>query len=183
MTDRSRTSPHSFSGPLPREEANPATRTHGTTPGSFARTPAIGTPYTFSSPDTPGMPAPSDKTAWDFMPPDWREEGGVWPAPDGFEPVTQLEHARLGQITPEMQRVAEREPHLTAEQVRDEVAAGRMVIPANTRPPGPSARPHGASAAPRSRRSTPTWAPRRCRAAPTKRSRSCAGPSAGAPTP
>jgi phosphomethylpyrimidine synthase len=30
-----------------------------------------------------------------------------------------------------MRRVAEREPHLTAEQVRDEVAAGRMVIPAN----------------------------------------------------
>ena len=30
-----------------------------------------------------------------------------------------------------MQRVAQREPHLTAEQVRDEVAAGRMVIPAN----------------------------------------------------
>jgi phosphomethylpyrimidine synthase len=32
-----------------------------------------------------------------------------------------------------MQRVAEREGHLTAEQVRDEVAAGRMVIPANHR--------------------------------------------------
>src|SRR5205085_101738 len=31
----------------------------------------------------------------------------------------------------EMKRVAEREPHLTPEQVRDEVAAGRMVIPAN----------------------------------------------------
>ena len=30
-----------------------------------------------------------------------------------------------------MRRVAEREPHLTALQVRDEVAAGRMVIPAN----------------------------------------------------
>ena len=30
-----------------------------------------------------------------------------------------------------MQRVAEREPHLTAEQIRDEVAAGRMIIPAN----------------------------------------------------
>jgi phosphomethylpyrimidine synthase len=30
-----------------------------------------------------------------------------------------------------MKRVAEREPHLSAEQVRDEIAAGRMVIPAN----------------------------------------------------
>ncbi len=116
---------------LPREAANPATREHGTTPGSFARTPAVGTPYTFSSPDTPGMPAPSEKTAWDFMPPDWRQIGDEWVPPAGFEPVTQLEHARLGRITPEMERVAEREPHLTAEQVRDEVAAGRMVIPAN----------------------------------------------------
>jgi phosphomethylpyrimidine synthase len=39
--------------------------------------------------------------------------------------------SRLGIVTPEMQRVAEREPHLTPEQVRDEVAAGRMIIPAN----------------------------------------------------
>ncbi|MCA9511821.1 MAG: phosphomethylpyrimidine synthase [Myxococcales bacterium] len=51
--------------------------------------------------------------------------------PPGFAPVTQLEHARLGVVTPEMRRVAEREPHLTPEQVRDEVACGRMVIPAN----------------------------------------------------
>ncbi|MBM4009252.1 MAG: phosphomethylpyrimidine synthase [Planctomycetes bacterium] len=45
--------------------------------------------------------------------------------------MTQLEHARTGTITKQMRRVAEREPHLTPEQVRDEVAAGRMVIPAN----------------------------------------------------
>lgn len=51
--------------------------------------------------------------------------------PKSFEPVTQLEHARLGLVTPQMRRVAEREGHLTPEQVRDEVASGRMVIPAN----------------------------------------------------
>jgi len=45
--------------------------------------------------------------------------------------VTQLEAARAGDITPEMQFVAERE-NLTPELVRDEVASGRMVIPANT---------------------------------------------------
>lgn len=45
--------------------------------------------------------------------------------------MTQLEQARAGTITPEMKRVAERE-RLSAEQIRDEVAAGRMVIPANT---------------------------------------------------
>ncbi len=47
-------------------------------------------------------------------------------------PITQLEQARLGFITPEMVRVAARESHLNPAQVRDEVAAGRMVIPANT---------------------------------------------------
>ncbi|MEB2312199.1 MAG: phosphomethylpyrimidine synthase ThiC [Sorangiineae bacterium] len=65
------------------------------------------------------------------MPPGWRHDGARWLAPEGFAPATQLEHARLGAITPEMRRVAERERHLSAEQVRDEVAAGRMIIPAN----------------------------------------------------
>ena len=119
-----------FKIPL-RGAHNPSSQRAGTTPGSFANAPDIGGPLTFSSPDTPGMPQPSEKTAWDFMPEDWGFEGGRWHAPEGFEPVTQLEHARLGTITPEMQRVAEREPHLTPEQVRDEVASGRMVIPAN----------------------------------------------------
>ncbi|MBX3354229.1 MAG: phosphomethylpyrimidine synthase ThiC [Phycisphaeraceae bacterium] len=116
------------------------------------------------------MPAPSSKTAWDFLPEGWRLEavpGGATAAssgrggatvnhdraahaiacaghnqaqvgayiravpPPGFEPVTQLEFARLGVVTPQMRRVAEREGHLSPEQVRDEVAAGRMVIPAN----------------------------------------------------
>lgn len=86
------------------------------------------------------MPEPSSKTAWDFMPDDWVRqpgfEGGyecadAWQPPAGFQAVTQLEFARLGTITPEMLRVADREEHLTPEQVRDEVAAGRMVIPAN----------------------------------------------------
>ena len=44
--------------------------------------------------------------------------------------TTQLQAARAGQITPEMEYVAQREG-LTAELIRDEVAAGRMVIPAN----------------------------------------------------
>jgi phosphomethylpyrimidine synthase len=77
------------------------------------------------------MPQPSDKTAWDFMPEDWRFEDGHWTPPSGFVPMTQLEHARLGTVTEEMRRVAEREKHLSPEQVRDEVAAGRMIIPAN----------------------------------------------------
>jgi phosphomethylpyrimidine synthase len=77
------------------------------------------------------MPQPSAKTAWDFMPEDWRFEDGRWRPPAGFVPVTQLEHARLGIVTPEMKRVAAREAHLSGEQVRDEVGAGRMIIPAN----------------------------------------------------
>jgi len=44
--------------------------------------------------------------------------------------MTQLEEARRGVITPEMEYVAHREK-LAPELVRDEVARGRMVIPAN----------------------------------------------------
>jgi phosphomethylpyrimidine synthase len=148
---------------------NPSTAAQGTTPGSFAKRADIGGPYAFASPDTPGMPEPSAKTAWDFLPSGWstvelaEAPTGPTGAPNGgkpctnccgdafdsvefanargqwrrvihpksFTPITQLESARLGVITPEMKRVAEREPHLTATQVRDEIAAGRMVIPAN----------------------------------------------------
>lgn len=45
--------------------------------------------------------------------------------------ITQIEKARSGEITPEMQAVAKRE-NLSAELIAAEVAAGRMVIPANT---------------------------------------------------
>ena len=152
--------------PLPPLGLTPSSTAQGTTPGSFAARPALAPgaagAKTFASPDTPGMPPPSDRTAWDFLPDGWATEevsaasangtagkpfdpqrGQVvfpqgdgtlrWVTfPAGFTPITQLEHARLGIISPQMRRVAEREPHLTAAQVRDEVAAGRMVIPANT---------------------------------------------------
>ncbi|MDF1809343.1 MAG: phosphomethylpyrimidine synthase ThiC [Phycisphaerales bacterium] len=143
--------------PLPVHGAyNPGSDTTAPTPGSFAHKPDIGGPYTFSSPDTPGMPKPSNKTAWDFLPSDWTCEiltsacdandetpSNVYTftdalgttrrvvTPEGFAPITQMESARLGIITAEMHRVAEREPHLTAQQVRDEIAAGRLIIPAN----------------------------------------------------
>ncbi len=151
--------------PLPSLGLNPSSTGQGTTPGSFASRPAIAPgpvgAKTFSSPDTPGMPTPSDQTAWDFLPDGWSTEevslaavnGAAGRAfdptrgsvvftqgdgtlrrvsyPAGFVPITQLESARLGVVTPQMVRVAEREPHLSPEQVRDEIAAGRMVIPAN----------------------------------------------------
>jgi len=98
---------------------NSSSQKQGTSPPSFALRANIGGPTTFSSPDTPGMPSSSPQTAWDFNPS---------PHPN---PATQLEYARLGTITSEMTRVAQREPHLSAEQIRDEVAAGRMIIPAN----------------------------------------------------
>ena len=157
----------SFAHALPNIGGSPATSAGTTTPGSFANRPSIlpdqRGALTYSSPDTPGMPSPSGKTAWDFLPDGWRvtrvaddtpwdtyapqacfigdhphvtfetANGEMWEVkyPAKFEPVTQLEYARLGVITKEMHRVAEREPHLTATQIRDEVAAGRMVIPAN----------------------------------------------------
>ncbi|OQX67988.1 MAG: phosphomethylpyrimidine synthase [Sorangiineae bacterium NIC37A_2] len=121
-----------MSFPLPlRGAQNPSSTRAGTNPGSFAEAPALGQARTYSSPDTPGMPAPSDKTAWDFLPPGFERNGQFAVAPAGYEPKTQLEFARLGVVTKEMRAVAEREPHLTPEQIRDEVAAGRMIIPAN----------------------------------------------------
>src|SRR5947209_7384237 len=44
--------------------------------------------------------------------------------------LTQMHLARQGVVSPEMARVAERE-HLSPELTRDEVARGRMIIPAN----------------------------------------------------
>ncbi|MFO0859209.1 MAG: phosphomethylpyrimidine synthase [Phycisphaerales bacterium] len=151
---------------------NPAVTPNVTTPGSFALKPDVGGPLMFASPDTPGMPAPSTKTAWDFLPEGWSVvrlgtlAEGVKPSsavcnncvsdrsvvefatakgevtrviyPGAFKPITQLESARLGIVTPQMKRVAEREPHFealfpgkAAQAVRDEIAAGRLVIPAN----------------------------------------------------
>ena len=150
---------------LPTLGGDPSTNRQGTTPGSFAKqatiAPGVAGRYTYASPDTPGMPEASEKTAWDFLPEGWHSELvagipfnpeslGAKPTaresfddsgklitffqadetaravsfPIGFTPVTQLEHARLGIVTPEMKRVAEREPHLTAVQVRDEVRRG-----------------------------------------------------------
>src|SRR5205807_3115936 len=44
--------------------------------------------------------------------------------------LTQMHFARKGTVTPQMQRVAEREG-LSTDVVRDEVARGRLIIPAN----------------------------------------------------
>jgi len=111
--------------PLPPLGANPG-HAPATTPGSFARKPQVGTPWAFASPDTPGMPQPSPYTAWDFM-----AEATKRPSDQATKGGTQLEEAREGTITPQMLAVARREPHLSPEQIRDEVAAGRMIIPAN----------------------------------------------------
>jgi phosphomethylpyrimidine synthase len=110
-TDRSYT--------LPPLGDNPSTDRQGTTPGSFALKGRVGTPYAFSSPDTQGMPGVSDITAMDFA----RAEDA--------QGKTQLEEARIGRVTDQMKHVAAREPHLSAEQIRVEVATGRMIIPAN----------------------------------------------------
>ena len=51
---------------------------------------------------------------------------------NGRPPVTQLEFAQAGIITPQVRRVAQREAQ-TPEFIRQEVARGRLVIPANIR--------------------------------------------------
>ncbi len=56
-----------------------------------------------------------------------------WVAKRQNDPIrTQIHYARRGMVTEEMEYVARRE-RLPAETVRDEVARGRMIIPANVR--------------------------------------------------
>ena len=55
--------------PSPPLGDNPSSDAQGTSPGSFANRGQLGTPYTFSSPDAPGMPPVSDVTAMDFASP------------------------------------------------------------------------------------------------------------------
>src|SRR5580704_16339516 len=88
---------------LPPIGGQPSSQKEGTTPGSFALPGRVGTPYMFSSPDTPGMPPVSAITAMDFARLEDREG------------KTQLEEARTGIVTRQMKHVAAREPHLTAE--------------------------------------------------------------------
>ena len=104
---------------LPPLGDNPSTEAQGTSPASFANKGRVGTAWTYSSPDTPGMPLPPDLTAMDFAR-DLDRQG-----------KTQLEEARSGIVSAEAKRVALQEPHLTPEQIRAEVASGRMIIPAN----------------------------------------------------
>ena len=56
-----------------------------------------------------------------------------WVAKRGDDPIrTQIHYARRGMVTEEMEYVARRE-NLPPELIRDEVARGRMIIPANIR--------------------------------------------------
>jgi phosphomethylpyrimidine synthase len=129
MSHEARRADRSYTLPPPGN--NPSTRRQGTTPGSFAMPPRLGTPWAFSSPDAPGMPPPSELTAWDFLPDGWSRDPVENRKAHAARAVTQLGSARCGIITDEMNQIITREPHLSAEQVRDEIAAGRMIIPAN----------------------------------------------------
>src|SRR3569833_3091570 len=54
-----------------------------------------------------------------------------WIESHSQDPVrTQIHYARKGEVTPEMEYIARRED-LSPELIRDEVARGRMIIPAN----------------------------------------------------
>ena len=120
-------SPETDTYQLPPMGNNPSSTRAGTTPGSFAATPTIHPGVegarTYSSPDTPGMPGVSAKTAWDFLPGGWSTElktaeevetrieysAGVGQVifkqsdqnfrgvgfPSSFQPITQLEFARV----------------------------------------------------------------------------------------
>src|SRR6185312_13221922 len=64
----------------------------------------------------------------------WIAERSARQAAAGTDVMTQLHFARKGEVTQEMQFVAEREG-VEAEQIRAELAVGRLIIPANIRHP------------------------------------------------
>lgn len=103
---------------MPEANINPGLG-EGSTPGSFAHSSGPGNIPPFGSPGKESMPEPSEQTARNF-------------SGSGEETMkTQLDYARHGEITSEMKEVAKQESHLEPEEVREEVVAGRMVIPAN----------------------------------------------------
>ena len=64
----------------------------------------------------------------------WIAERQARQAATGDDAMTQLYFARRGEVTPEMEYVAAREG-VAAELIRTELAAGRLIIPANIRHP------------------------------------------------
>ncbi len=99
----------------------------------------------------PWIDARGDVEEYEGRPVNRRDDGRAavrraGPAPETFPlsdrrplrssggPVSQLRYARAGEITPEMSFVAVREG-VPAELVRDEIAAGRAILPANVNHP------------------------------------------------
>src|SRR2546423_9562555 len=64
----------------------------------------------------------------------WVEARRIEVERTGDRNVSQMHYARLGRITQEMEFVAKRE-QLDAELIRAEIAAGRLIIPANINHP------------------------------------------------
>ena len=64
----------------------------------------------------------------------WIEKRRAEVESSGDRNVSQMHYARLGRITEEMEFVARRE-NLAAELIRTEIAAGRLIIPANINHP------------------------------------------------
>jgi len=76
------------------------------------------------------------KTSYEVPKPraEWLSKRHQQAARSGDQNFSQMHYARLGMITEEMEYVARKEK-LTPELVRDEVAGGRMIIPANINHP------------------------------------------------
>ena len=128
----------------------------GTTPNEPVRLYDTSGPGSVPTVGLPGLRRPwitgrSDVAEYEGRPVNRRDDGRAavrrdGPAPEAFPvdgrrplravgaPVTQLHYARAGEITPEMQFVATREG-VPAELVRDEIAAGRAILPANINHP------------------------------------------------
>ena len=132
------------------------------------------------------MPPPSGQDGLGFHAADWTQtrENGSWEAPAGVRARDAARARAARAITGRRCAAsAEREPPPgLPEQVRDEVAAGRMVIPANKVHLGHRLDPMAIGRASKTKINANMGASP-VRAAPSRRSRSSRGRSAGARTP
>ena len=118
MSQQSAPADRSFA--LPPLGDNPSTERQGTRRDRSPHRGPVGTPWTFSSPDTPGMPGVSRVDRAGF-----RLRRAIAKA----RRSSRKRDSGRDQPGDEAGRPARAAPH--AEQIRVEVAAGRMIIPAN----------------------------------------------------
>ncbi len=109
---------------------------NGNKNGNGAHSQASGLASTTAGPQAPASTLAGDAMSEALQKPraGWIRERRAAAAQSGDTNMSQMHFARLGIVTGEMEFIARRES-ISPELIRDEVAAGRMIIPANINHP------------------------------------------------